>query len=262
MVFDELTRPDTDVGRYGGTLDAAVVLLHAHPDDETLSTGGLMARLAADGVRVVLITGTRGERGEVVPGPLKRLEGSPGLAETRVAELDAAMVELGVGDHRFLGAAGARAAGLPPRRYSDSGMQWESDGVAIAAEDAPADALSRAQLDEIIADVLSVTDEVHPQVLVSYDANGGYGHPDHVRMHDAAVAVAARIGVPVYTIVPRAVDAEIGDHVVPLGEFRPAKRRALAAHRTQLTVDGDEIVLSGGQRSALNDSEVFRRWVP
>src|SRR6195952_6033504 len=102
MVFAELKRPDIDVGADGGVPEATVLLLHAHPDDETLGTGALMARLVAEGVRVVLITGTRGERGEVVPGPLKHLEGTPELAEVRVAELAAAMAALRVSDYRVL----------------------------------------------------------------------------------------------------------------------------------------------------------------
>ncbi|MCU1482940.1 MAG: hypothetical protein JWQ19_3726 [Subtercola sp.] len=260
MVFPELKRPDIDVGRDGGIPDATILLLHAHPDDETLGTGGLMARLVAERVRVVLVTATRGERGEVVPGPLKHLEGTAELAEVRVAELDAAMGELGVADHRFLGAADARASTRSPRRYSDSGMKWGASGFAEAAPDAPSAALSLAPLDEVVDDVLSVIADVRPHVLVSYDERGGYGHPDHVRMHDAAVAAAERSGLPLYVIVSSAVEAQGGDVVVPLGEYRAAKFRALAAHRTQLSVDGDDIVLSGGQRRPVRDVEVFRRW--
>ncbi|MDF2442785.1 MAG: N-acetyl-D-myo-inositol-2-amino-2-deoxy-alpha-D-glucopyranoside deacetylase [Subtercola sp.] len=240
---------------------ASVVLLHAHPDDETLATGGLMARLVADGYRVILLTGTRGERGEVVPGPLQHLEGTPELAAVRVAELAVAMRALGVADHRFLGAAGARAAGLLPRTYSDSGMQWGPEGDAIAADDAPADALSLAPLGEVVADILSVIDETVPRLLVSYDERGGYGHPDHVRMHDAAVEVSERTGAPLYTVVAEwngDAPADAGDIVVPLAAHREAKFAALAAHATQLTVDGGDIVLSGGQRHTVAGTEVFR----
>src|ERR1700712_3887854 len=167
MVFAELKRPDIDVGADGGVPEATVLLLHAHPDDETLGTGALMARLVAEGVRVVLVTGTRGERGEVVPGPLKHLEGTAELAATRVGELTAAMAQLGVTDHRFLGAQGARAEGLEPRIYGDSGMQWAASGSAEAASDAPANALSLAPIDEVVSDALAVVAQVHPHVLVS-----------------------------------------------------------------------------------------------
>ncbi|GGF28521.1 PIG-L family deacetylase [Subtercola lobariae] len=297
MVFPGLDRRDSAAtpGSVPGAAAApTVLLLHAHPDDETLATGGLMARLVADGARVVLVTGTRGERGEVVPGPLKHLEGTPELAATRVFELAAAMRELGVIDHRFLGEVDARAEGLAPRSYLDSGMQWAPSGMAEAAADAPADALSLAPFDEVVADVLAVVAELRPQVIVSYDERGGYGHPDHVRMHDAAVAAVAAVAalgsvaalalvaaeaaaavgaavaavppfalpnetrIDLYTVIPDSAEAEDTDIVVPLGPYRDAKFRALAAHRTQLSVEGDEIVLSGGQRHAVSDAEVFR----
>ncbi|CAN5217361.1 PIG-L family deacetylase [soil metagenome] len=268
MLFPELTDPARG--------DQSVLLLHAHPDDETLATGGLMARLAADGYTVVLVTGTRGERGEVVPGPLKYLEGTPELAETRAGELAAALRELGVADSRFLGSTSdaeaahrdpgasgrsgaARATGLPARIYADSGMQWGPNGTAIASDDAPADALSLAPLGEVVSDILSVVDAIRPAVLVSYDENGGYGHPDHVRMHDAATATSRATGIPLYVVVPQSQPSRGGDLEIPLGPYRHTTLRALAAHRTQLTVDGDDIVLSGGQRHTLAAFERFRR---
>jgi N-acetyl-1-D-myo-inositol-2-amino-2-deoxy-alpha-D-glucopyranoside deacetylase len=268
MVFPELKRPDTEPGPDGGTAEATILLLHAHPDDETLATGGLMARLAAEGVRVVLVTGTRGERGEVVPGPLKHLEGTPDLAPARVGELAAAMTELHVTDHRLLGAADARAEGLAPRSYSDSGMQWGASGSAEPAADAPVDALSLAPLGEVVADVLAVVTDARPHVIVSYDEHGGYGHPDHIRMHDAAVAVSKATGIALYTVVAGQVDSAdsagsaADDITVPLGAYRDAKFRALGAYRTQLTVDDRDIVLSGGQRHTVADVEVFRPFEP
>ncbi|RFA18237.1 PIG-L family deacetylase [Subtercola boreus] len=248
-----------------GQPGAAVLLLHAHPDDETLATGGLMATLARRGYRVVLVTGTRGERGEVVPGPLKHLEGTDDLAAVRVEELRRAMLALGVTDHRLLGEASARAAGLAPRTYSDSGMQWGPHGSAIAADDAPADALSRAPLEEIAADVLAVVLEVAPLVIVSYDERGGYGHPDHVRMHDVAVEVAGFTGIPLYTIVAEwdgGAPLERDAFAIPLGPYRALKFAALREHATQLTVKGPDVVLSGGQRHTIADDEVFRLYEP
>ncbi|GAA1000493.1 PIG-L family deacetylase [Subtercola frigoramans] len=248
MLFPELSDP--------ARTDEAVLLLHAHPDDETLATGGLMARLAADGYSVVLVTGTRGERGEVVPGPLKHLEGTPQLAERRVFELAEAMRELGVADHRFLGES--IADGVPPRVYSDSGMQWGPAGTAIAADDAPVDALSLAPLDEVVEAILRVIDETGPAVLVSYDEKGGYGHPDHVRMHDAATAASSQAGLPLYMVVPQADPSQGGDLEIPLEPYRHTVMRALAQHQTQLTLDGDDIVLSGGQRHTLAAFERYR----
>ncbi|QWT24174.1 PIG-L family deacetylase [Subtercola sp. PAMC28395] len=248
MLFPELSDP--------ARTDQAVLLLHAHPDDETLATGGLMARLVADGYSVVLVTGTRGERGEVVPGPLKHLEGTPELAAARVAELAGAMRELGVTDHRFLGESVDDAAA--PRVYSDSGMQWGPAGTAIAADDAPVDALSLASLDEVVDEILRVIDETGPAVLVSYDEKGGYGHPDHVRMHDAAAAASSQTGLPLYMVVPQAEPSQVGDLEIPLEPHRHTVMRALAQHQTQLTLDGEDIVLSGGQRHTLAAFERYR----
>ncbi|MEA9984908.1 MULTISPECIES: PIG-L deacetylase family protein [Subtercola] len=247
MVFPELTEGG------GGSSEPTVLLLHAHPDDETIATGGLMAHLVSGGVRVVLLTGTRGERGEVVAGPLEHLEGTAELAAVRVHELSQALAELGVTEHRFLGTS---------RLYSDSGMRWGDDGFAKAASDAPADALSLAPFEQVVAEIGAVIAEVTPSLVVTYDERGGYGHPDHVRIHEAGIDAASAAGVPVYVIVAEAAEAEAeaGDIAVPLGPFRAAKMRALGAHRTQLSVDGDDIVHSGGQRQNIPEVEVFRRW--
>ena len=101
-----------------------VLFVHAHPDDETLATGGLIAELAARGVRVAVLTAMRGEQGEVVEGPLSALTGTPELTAHREGEVAAACATLGVRHHAFLGSPDARAAGRPPRRYTDSGMAW------------------------------------------------------------------------------------------------------------------------------------------
>src|SRR5690554_2536102 len=106
-----------------------VLFVHAHPDDETISTGGTIATLVDAGVGVTVVTCTRGERGEVIPAELVHLEGDgPKLAEHRMGELADAMRILGVEDHRYLGEQSARLADLPPRRYLDSGMVWDSSG--------------------------------------------------------------------------------------------------------------------------------------
>src|ERR1700712_2147540 len=97
-----------------------VLFVHAHPDDETISTGGTIATLIDAGASVTVLTCTRGERGEVVPNELKHLEGSTALAAWRAGELAHAMTVLGVTAHRYLGANNARWAGRPSRLYRDS----------------------------------------------------------------------------------------------------------------------------------------------
>lgn len=231
-----------------------VLLAHAHPDDETISTGGTIAALLARGADVLVVTGTRGERGEVVPGPLHPLEGTPALAPHRERELAAALAALGGPRHAWLGSG-------RERRYVDSGMAWGPDGFAVAAEDAPVDALSLAPLDEVVADLSCLASAFRPTSIVSYDVRGGYGHPDHVRMREAAGAVAEGLDLPLFEIVEPRVDDDPGEDALDLRRLGslPAKRAAMAAHASQLTLDGDDFVLSGGQRHPVGIVERYRR---
>jgi N-acetyl-1-D-myo-inositol-2-amino-2-deoxy-alpha-D-glucopyranoside deacetylase len=150
-----------------------LLLVHAHPDDESIATGATMARYAAEGAGVTLVTCTLGELGEVIPPDLAYLADGKdgGLGEYRIGELAAACTELGVTDHRFLGGAG---------RWRDSGMMGEPSN-----EDPRC--FWRADVDEAAGVLLEVIREVRPQVMVSYDANGFYGHPDHIQAHRVAV---------------------------------------------------------------------------
>jgi N-acetyl-1-D-myo-inositol-2-amino-2-deoxy-alpha-D-glucopyranoside deacetylase len=150
-----------------------LLLVHAHPDDESINNGATMARYAAEGARVTLVTCTRGELGEVIPPALAHLSGDA-LGEHRVRELAAAMDTLGVTDVRLLGGAG---------RYRDSGMR------GLADNENP-DCLWQADLDEAAGYLVEVIREVRPQVLVTYDENGGYGHPDHIQAHRIAMRAA------------------------------------------------------------------------
>ncbi|PJJ62257.1 DUF6113 family protein [Compostimonas suwonensis] len=255
-----------------------VLFVHAHPDDESIATGGTLARLVREGAQVTVLTATRGERGEVVPGPLKILEGTAELAVHRSHELAMAMAAVGVSDQRFLGSAEARAHGLPERIYRDSGMQWGGDGRAQAPDTLGPDDLCAADLDEIAADVVSVIDQLRPTAVVSYDADGGYGHPDHVRVHEATTLAASLTGAPLYLIEGSDAHTAAGAHTAEdaasrrIVDLRPApendprdfaaKRAAMAAHASQLTVEDDEFVLSGGQRHPIGRVESFRRWSP
>jgi N-acetyl-1-D-myo-inositol-2-amino-2-deoxy-alpha-D-glucopyranoside deacetylase len=149
-----------------------LLLVHAHPDDESIATGGIMAKYAAEGAAVTLVTCTLGEMGEVIPPELDHLraERSGGLGAYRAGELAAACAELGVTDHRFLGG---------PGRWRDSGMM----GTPANADPG---CFWRADLDQAAAELTAVIRDVRPQVLVSYDANGFYGHPDLIQAHRVA----------------------------------------------------------------------------
>ncbi len=151
-----------------------MVLVHAHPDDETINNGATMAMYAKSGVGVTLVTCTRGEEGEVLVPDLAHLASSQtdGLGKHRETELANAMSELGVTDHRFLGA--------PDKKWRDSGMMGTEPNNR-------ADVFWQADLDEAAGYLVKIIREVKPQVLVTYDEMGGYGHPDHIQAHRVAM---------------------------------------------------------------------------
>jgi LmbE family N-acetylglucosaminyl deacetylase len=247
----------TGVGPEVLTRARSVVALHAHPDDESLATGGILALLAERGASVLLVTGTRGERGEVMPGPLKALEATAGLAELRQNELRGAVEALGIAQQVYLGTRPARATGKPGRRYEDSGMVWLSESVAGPAADAAASALSVAPLDEVAADVAAALATVDADLVITYNERGGYGHPDHVRMHDAGVLAARQLGIPVLLIEPI---ASAGTFAVDIGPVFDKKIAALRSHRSQLSVDGRQYTLSGAQVHEIETLEYVREY--
>ena len=164
-----------------------MLLVHAHPDDESLGNGATMAKYAAEGAEVTLLTCTRGEEGLVLVPELEHLAAhrEDRLGPHRETELAAAMAALGVGDHRFLDTVPLPGEG--PVHYRDSGMAWDADHRAVAAPDTGPDAFARADLDDAGQRVAAVLREVRPQVVVTYEPGGGYGHPDHVQAHRAAM---------------------------------------------------------------------------
>lgn len=225
------------------------LFVHAHPDDETLDTGALLAWLSTNDVTAAVVTCTRGERGEVVEGVLPASVTQADLVCVRQRELACAIAALGVHDHDYLGMPPARAAGLQPRDYHDSGMRWVAPGLAGPAETNDPCAFSVAPLDETVADLLALVERVQPTVLVSYDALGSYGHPDHVRAHELTLAAARQAGLPVVEVAS-APDAE-GFEWFDLSDQREAVRTALRCYTTQLIVHDDHLVHVGGQRQEL-----------
>ncbi|MDH4148682.1 MAG: PIG-L family deacetylase, partial [Acidimicrobiia bacterium] len=146
---------------------ATLVCFHAHPDDEAISTGGLMAMAADAGHRVVLVTATRGEHGEPKPGVLA--PGEP-LWVRRVAETQRSGELLGVARVHFLG-------------YVDSGMMGEVTNAAP-------DSFWQADVDEAAARLAELLRSERAEVLTCYDELGTYGHPDHIQVHRVAVRAA------------------------------------------------------------------------
>jgi N-acetyl-1-D-myo-inositol-2-amino-2-deoxy-alpha-D-glucopyranoside deacetylase len=179
--------------------DRRILFVHAHPDDETISTGATMAHYAGTGTHVTLVTCTLGEEGEIHVSELAGLAADRGdqLGGYRLVELERACRALGVTDHRILGGAG---------RYRDSGM------MGTPANNNPR-AFWQADLDEAAGHLVEVMREIRPQVLVTYDANGGYGHPDHINAHRVAMLAAKQAGEygpeKIYwSAIPRSVLAE------------------------------------------------------
>ncbi|QZY28481.1 N-acetyl-1-D-myo-inositol-2-amino-2-deoxy-alpha-D-glucopyranoside deacetylase [Nocardioides coralli] len=170
-----------------------LLLVHAHPDDETINNGATMARYVAEGRHVTLVTCTAGELGEILVPDLEHLAAhrDDGLGEHRQGELAEAMKVLGVTDHRFLGGFGT---------YRDSGMAWHEDGHAVAGEEVHPDAFWNADLTQAADHLVGVIREVRPQVLVTYDQFGGYGHPDHIQAHRVATYAASLAGVASYRL--------------------------------------------------------------
>src|SRR4051794_24596655 len=140
-----------------------MLLVHAHPDDESITTGATMAKYVAEGAHVALVTCTLGEEGEVLVPELAHLaaDKEDGLGQYRIGELDAAMRALGVTDHRFLGG---------PGRFRDSGMMGEP------TNERP-DSFWQADPQSAVAELVGVIREVRPQVVVTYNEIGGVGPP-------------------------------------------------------------------------------------
>jgi N-acetyl-1-D-myo-inositol-2-amino-2-deoxy-alpha-D-glucopyranoside deacetylase len=171
--------------------DRRLLLVHAHPDDESIGTGATMAKYVSEGAGVTLVTCTAGEMGEILVPDLEHLAAhrEDKLGEHRRGEIADAMKVLGVTDHRWLGGFGT---------YRDSGMQWHEEGHAVAADTIHDNAFWHADLREAADHLVPVIREVQPQVLVTYDDFGGYGHPDHIQAHRVAMYAAQLAAVPSY----------------------------------------------------------------
>jgi LmbE family N-acetylglucosaminyl deacetylase len=194
-------------------LSGPVLLVHAHPDDESSFTGGLIARQLAAGARVCLVTCTGGELGEIAP----EVGAVADLGALRLAELREACRRLGPIDLRLLG-------------YRDSGMAGTLANLDPRA-------FINQPLAEVAEQLIAIVREVRPALLVTYDAGGTYGHPDHIRAHQVSVGALAALAAAGET-VPRclliAPAGSPGHTVIDAGPFLERKVAALAAHRSQL----------------------------
>jgi N-acetyl-1-D-myo-inositol-2-amino-2-deoxy-alpha-D-glucopyranoside deacetylase len=242
---------------------ARLLLVHAHPDDETINNGATMALYAALGAQVTLVTCTRGEEGEVLVPELSHLASheKDQLGPHREIELANAMKALGVADFRYLG--------NPAVTYRDSGM------MGTPPNDRP-DVFWQADLNQASDYLVDVINEVKPHVLITYDEIGGYGHPDHIQAHRVAMAAAQKAAWSIpkiyWNTMPKSVIADGIEKMKALGtdffgadsaddlpfakddefvttlidgnDYVQAKMDAMAAHVTQIALDGPFFALS------------------
>lgn len=243
-----------------------LLLVHAHPDDETIGNGVTMAKYATAGTQVTLVTCTRGEEGEILLSELANLASDKDdkLGEQRIIELKNAMHELGIKDYRFLGA--------PNKKWRDSGMMGTPQNDRN-------DVFWQTDLDEAALELVKIILETKPQVLITYDEFGGYGHPDHIKAHRVAMRAAElaidqgwQISKIYWNTTPRSVVQEgiekmkeVGSDffgaesvedlpwakpdelvttVINAPEFVPQKLAAMKAHATQISIDGPFFALS------------------
>ncbi len=240
-----------------------MLLVHAHPDDETINNGATMAMYAALGAEVTLITCTRGEEGEVLIPELAHLAAnqSDALGPHREIELADAMRALGVSDHRFLGTESLK--------FRDSGM------MGTEPNNRP-DVFWQAQVDSAADLLVTVIDEIKPHVLITYDEFGGYGHPDHIQAHRVAMRASEKsewqipkiywnvmpksviqsgidamkkvgsdfMGVESADELPFAKDDSFVHALIDGNKYVDKKMDAMRAHATQISVDGPFFALS------------------
>lgn len=240
-----------------------ILLVHAHPDDETINNGATMAKYAAGGAHVTLVTCTRGEEGEVLVPGLSHLASSDQdkLGLHRESELALAMKELGVTDFRFLGS--------PSVKFRDSGMMGTEPNNR-------ADVFWQANIDTAANYLVEVIEEIKPQIMITYDEIGGYGHPDHIQAHRIAmraseianwkiqkiywntmpksvlaegIAKMKEIGSDFFgaeTVddLPFAKDDEFVTTLIDGSKFVDQKLAAMKAHETQIALDGPFFALS------------------
>jgi N-acetyl-1-D-myo-inositol-2-amino-2-deoxy-alpha-D-glucopyranoside deacetylase len=208
--------------------DRRLLLVHAHPDDESSMTGATMTSYARQGATVVLVTCTRGELGEIVATDLAGLRdaGPDGLARHREAELAEALKVLGTARHHWLGGRG---------RWQDSGIPANGQCGAFAGAD----------LDEAVPALVQILRAERPQVVVTYDADGGYGHPDHIQANRVTMA----------SLDP-AADPDFAPELGPPWQVAKVYWMTLPRKAIQAAVDAGILSSLDGLPNSLPDEEI------
>ena len=240
-----------------------ILLVHAHPDDETINNGATMALYADRGAHVTLVTCTRGEEGEILVPALSHLSSQEQdqLGAHREIELADAMKALGISDHRFLGA--------PTKKFRDSGM------MGTEPNNHP-EVFWQADVDAAAQILVEIIEEIKPHILSTYDEICGYGHPDHIQAHRVAMRASELsqwqiqkiywntipksvledgiakmkevgsdfFGAETVDDLPFAKDDEFVTTLIDGGQYVDAKMAAMKAHETQISLDGPFFALS------------------
>ncbi|MEX3609487.1 PIG-L family deacetylase [Rothia sp. LK2588] len=263
---DSLLPPGLDPAK------AKILFLHAHPDDESTATGATIGHYAEQGASVYLLTMTRGEMGEVIPEEFKYLQAADGpatdhgdgLGRLRTIELRAAAKALGIKKRLYLGQQSSFVPGSPGY-YRDSGMEWGADGRATANSQAASDCLTATDLTLQARAIATVIYQLNPDVVVAYDHDGGYGHPDHLRTFQAAdlairTLVADEHQFPVYFWgLEGDVQANDTRQQAVIDGSLERKKAGMAEHVTQLTITGeDTFEYSNGVTQKISPRETYR----
>ena len=231
-----------------------LMAVHAHPDDEASSTGGVLARYADEGIRTIIVTCTNGEFGDGPGGVKPGQEGhdEAAVAQTRLAELRESAKILGVTELELLG-------------YHDSGMaEWDY-------KDRP-DAFCNVPLAVVAARIGALIDRYRPQVVISYDDEGAYQHPDHVHASRSAAAAVAATGIPAkfyLTAMRRSAWQKIGTalreaglEVPDFGTPTAQELRQMEEHERRITTTVDINGVLDRKRDALlaHNSQIGESW--
>lgn len=232
-----------------------LLVVHAHPDDESLFTGHILANAVQNKAEVMVLTLTRGERGRMKLEELKSIEGNlPAMGAFRAGELRNALKVLGVTQHKF---AGTRA-------YLDSGFRISAFGKPIKTKNLDELSLSAVNVAVIADDIYQVIKDFKPDAVVTYNRKGGsFGHPDHKMAHEGAAMALRRIAKENRRKAPEFwVIAEPGERAdVLIGNAKTAgtKKEALSAHASQVAVNTETYSITPGKEISYEQQEGLRR---
>lgn len=231
-----------------------LLVVHAHPDDESLFTGHILANSVATGAEVMVLTLTRGERGRMKLEELKSLDGNlPSMGAFRANELRNALGALGVKQFKF---AGTRA-------YLDSGFRLNTFGKPGKVKNLDELSLSAVNVAVIADDIYTTIKDFKPDAVVTYNRKGGFGHPDHKMAHEGTAMALRRIAKENGRRTPEfwtiAEKGERADVLIGNAKTALVKKEALSAHASQVSVGAETYSIAAGKEIRYDEQEGLRR---